>query len=104
MAVWFGVSRTVAADVHVLLTAGALACDGTDVTLEEVSAWNGDDVIAPIAVIAEDMRCILDVRIENRSRSSVAVEEVFLPVVGPEGGPGVRAVALTPTWEGRARS
>lgn len=95
-AAWFVASGSMSAGVKVLLTAGALSCDGANVTLEEVPSRYGDDVIAPVAAIAEEMRCTLDVRIENRSRSSVTVEQVFLPVLGPETGAGVRAVVLAP--------
>lgn len=91
---WFALSAQRAGDVHILLPPGAFSCDGTRVGVATVPAIPGDDLAAPVASITEGMRCTLDIRIENRSSSDVTIHQVFLPVLGPEGGPGVRAVGL----------
>lgn len=91
---WFVLSAQRAGDIHVLLPPDAFSCDGTRVGVTTVPAIPGDDLAAPVASITEGMRCTLDIRIENRSSSDVTVQQVFLPVLGPQGGPGVRAVGL----------
>ena len=91
---WLVLSARQASAVHVLLPAGALSCDGTTVDLGDVSSVVGDEIATPLAQITEDMRCRLDVRIENRSSADAAIQQLSLPVLGPEGGPGVEAVAL----------
>lgn len=47
-----------------------------------------------MAGITEQMRCRLDIRVENRSSSDVTIRKVSLPVLEPAGGAGVRAVGL----------
>ena len=91
---WFALGAQRASAVHVLLPADALTCDGSSVRIGDVPSGYGDDVAAPLAEMLPEMQCALAFRIENRSASDVSIGRVLLPVLGPEAGGGVEAVAL----------
>lgn len=91
---WVAVGAYRAGQVRVALDAGALACDNATVELREVPSGYGPDGVAPVAGITEGMRCMLRVRVENRSGGTVRVHGLSVPFLGPHGGPAVQARML----------
>lgn len=84
------------ADVHVLVGADALSCEGTEVT--NLRLGDADDLAprVPTADVTASMACTYDFTIANDADRTVRAEQVVFPVLGPGGGPAVEAVELAP--------
>lgn len=86
---WYGRSQ-----VHVLVDAEPLTCQGTDVVLD--ASIGDDEVMMPYVVVSEQMRCVFRFRVENRGPLPARVHRVTMLWYGPDRGSDAEAVSLQP--------
>jgi hypothetical protein len=80
--------------VRVVTDEDVLACEGTTVENRPVAQADGTELSTPVAAIDDGMRCTYTFFVSNRGGEPMRIERVVFPVLGPDGGAAVEAIAL----------